>query len=257
MSTTFVVVPCFNEERRLATADFVTFARESGVHLLFVDDGSRDGTRAVLDAMVDVSPESIHALRLQRNHGKGAAVRAGLREAIRRGAEVVAYLDADLSTPLGELDRLLVAREESGAAAVLGSRVGLLGHDVRRSIRRHYLGRVFATAASVVLGMQIYDTQCGAKVFEVRPALEQALASPFRTRWVFDVELLARLRALDPKMRFLEVPLFEWTDVHGSKLTVWHMLLAARDLLFLARHRTFTQETVAFPDRITPGARVG
>jgi hypothetical protein len=157
--------------------------------------------------------------------------------AIGQGAEVVAFVDADLSTPLSELERMLEVLDDTGADAVLGARVGLAGYDVRRSALRHYLGRVFATAASLVLGSRIYDTQCGAKAFRVSPLLEQALAAPLRTRWVFDVELLGRMLAADGAVRLVEVPLRKWSDVAGSKLSPWHMLRAAWELWLLARPR--------------------
>lgn len=202
---------------------------------MFVNDGSTDATAQILEELVDAAPDKISAIRLGVQSGKGEAVRAGLRAAIARHAQVVAFLDADLSTPLGELKRLLDVRNDANVDGVLGSRVGLLGHDVYRSPARHYLGRIFATAASFVLDLQIYDTQCGAKVFLVSPALEQALAFPFRTRWVFDVELIARLQNAGSGVRLLEVPLQEWRDIGGSKLTVRDMVLAARDLFLLSR----------------------
>jgi glycosyltransferase involved in cell wall biosynthesis len=235
VSSTVIVIPCHDEERRLAAAQFAEFARASGAALLFVDDGSRDGTAAVIARLVSESGGQIGSLALAQNQGKGAAVQAGLREAIAGGAEVVAYLDADLSTPLSEIERLIAVREEAGADVVLGSRVALLGHQIRRTAARHYFGRVFATVASLMLGRPVYDTQCGAKVFRVSPALEQALASPFRTSWVFDVELLARLFAADQTVRCLEVPLLEWRDVDGSKLTPRRMAIAAWELLSLRR----------------------
>jgi dolichyl-phosphate beta-glucosyltransferase len=232
---TVVVVPCYNEERRLATREFVAFAASHETELLFVDDGSSDGTAAAIDAMARQAAGRIAVLRQPANVGKGRAVQAGLVHAIAEGAEVVGYLDADLSTPLEELERLVEVRASGDLDVVLGSRVGLVGHDVRRSATRHYLGRVFATAASLLLRLQIYDTQCGAKVFRSTPALEHALATPFQTRWVFDLELLMRLRQADPQASLLEVPLRRWRAVDGSKLTVREMLLAARDLALLAR----------------------
>jgi dolichyl-phosphate beta-glucosyltransferase len=232
---TVVVVPCYNEARRLATDAFASFANRADIELLFVDDGSHDGTATVIESMCTLAPKRIETLRLAANVGKGGAVYAGLVHAIGDGAEVVGYLDADLSTPLDELERLIDVRADTGVDAVLGSRVGLVGYDVRRSAVRHYLGRVFATAASLLLRLQIYDTQCGAKVLRVGPALGRALQTPFQTRWVFDLELLMRLRAADPDVSLLEVPLRRWHAVDGSKLTGRQMLQAARDLLLLAR----------------------
>lgn len=231
------MVPCHNEAERLAKEQFLSFAHQSRAQLVFVNDGSTDRTDRILDELVNAAPDKISAIRLDIQAGKGEAVRAGLRAAISKDAEVVAYLDADLSTPLGELERLLDVQDETGADGVLGSRVGLLGHDVHRSPSRHYLGRIFATAASFVLDLQIYDTQCGAKIFRVSPALEQALASPFRTRWVFDVELIARLQSAEPGIRLVEVPLQHWHDVGGSKLTAREMLIAARDLFLISRYQ--------------------
>jgi hypothetical protein len=115
--------------------------------------------------------------------------------------------------------------------AVLASRVALMGHSIERKATRHYLGRLYATAASLALGVVVYDTQCGAKLFRVNDTLRAAIADPFPERWSFDVELLARLLHPAPGVapidadRIVEVPLNAWRDVGGSKL---HMLPAAR-----------------------------
>jgi hypothetical protein len=147
-----------------------------------------------------------------------------MREALARGAGLVGYLDADLSTPPAELFRLRAAFERPGVEAVLGARVALLGADIERSAVRHYLGRVFASLAAVILHARVYDTQCGAKLFRASAALDAALASPFLSRWAFDVELLGRLLAGSsgvpglPLSAIVEVPLQTWHDVKGSKL---------------------------------------
>jgi len=131
--------------------------------------------------------------------------------------------------------------DDPDLGAVLGARVGLLGHRIQRSTVRHYLGRVFATASSLVLDLDVYDTQCGAKVLRDGPVLRSALAEPFRSRWAFDVELLGRLhRGTDghpglPVSAFREVPLGEWRDVDGTKIGLGSAMRAAADLVRIAR----------------------
>ena len=232
-----LVVPCYNEERRLQRAALLGLAQSAEARLLFVDDGSTDGTRGILDSLAQVAPESIEVLRLDRNLGKGEAVRRGLLRALAEGAEIVGYADADLSTPASELERLIVEIRTGSAEVVLGSRVALLGAKIRRSPLRHYLGRVFATAASLVLHLPVYDTQCGAKLFRVGPALRASVETPFDSSWAFDVELIARLltgHAGGPGLTaddFVEIPLRQWTDVEGGTLGALAMARAAADLV--------------------------
>src|SRR5262249_14604995 len=99
---------------------------------------------------------------------------------------------------------------------------------------RHYLGRVFATAASLILRLRVYDTQCGAKFFRAGPALAAALATPFSSRWAFDVELIGRLlcEGLEPG-GFLEVTVHKWAVGGGSKLKAEPMLRSGLDLALI------------------------
>lgn len=237
MSDLTLVIPCFNEEKRIDPVEFGRLARADGVQLLFVDDGSTDKTADVLRTFCAQPGYRARFLTLERNSGKAEAVRRGLNAALEAGASLVGYLDADLSTPVDELLRLLaILRARPDVQVLLASRVRLLGNRVERQAARHYLGRLFATAASLVLDIAIYDTQCGAKLFRAGPALRVALAEPFGSRWVFDVELLGRLAAGTPQQAplpasaFAEVPLQQWRDVAGSKLKPHHMLRAAAEL---------------------------
>jgi dolichyl-phosphate beta-glucosyltransferase len=236
IKTAVVVVPCHNESDRLDVDRFVGFVNEGiMIHVLFVNDGSTDNTAEILDRAVSRVPDRIHALHLPQNVGKGNAVRLGLLHGLELGAELVAYLDADLATPLPEMGRLISIQRRAGFDVILGSRVAMLGHDIQRALSRHYLGRIYSTAASFALGFQVYDTQCGAKLFRCTDYLEQSLQQPFRTRWVFDVELLARLSVLDPQLLVLEVPLRHWADIDGSKVKLKDMIGASADLALLTR----------------------
>lgn len=239
-----LVVPCYNEARRLDVAAFLRALDDMpALRLLFVDDGSADDTRAVLDGVVAARPGRAAVLALARNGGKAGAVWAGLRHVLADApaarAAFVGYWDADLATPLPVLaDLVAVLRARAACQAVLGSRVRLLGRRIERRAARHYLGRVWATAASVVLRMPVYDTQCGAKLFRVAGPLAAALDAPFLSRWAFDVELLARLRAAtagqDVDDCFVEHPLVAWRDVAGSKLTPGAALRSGLDLARIA-----------------------
>jgi len=231
------VVPCFQEAARLERAAVFALADESApARVLLVDDGSRDGTLALLRSLAAERPALVEVLALPENRGKAEAVRLGLRQGLAAGAAFVGFCDADFSTPPAELARLARLMREGEHDVLMGSRVQLLGRTIRRSGLRHYAGRAFATCASLSLGLPVYDTQCGAKLFRPGPALAAALALPFTARWAFDVELLGRLlrpgSGLPPveSSRIREEPLLVWTDVPGSKLGPLGALRGAWDL---------------------------
>ena len=241
-----LVVPCYNEAGRLRAPVFLDFvARRPFVRLLFVDDGSVDGTMAVLERLAQEAPAGIRAMRLPVNQGKAEAVRRGLLEAMEGNPALVGFWDADLATPLTAIDDFLnVAAKLPGVDLFLGSRVLLMGRDIQRKASRHYLGRVFATAASLALNLPVYDTQCGAKLFRANEALRRVLGESFRSRWIFDVELLARYVALPvddggpPRAsRIYELTVPAWHDVPGSKLNPLDFVRSIGELAAVWRGR--------------------
>ena len=187
-------MPCYNEAERLDAAAFATFLmNHEDCDLLFVNDGSSDQTIAVLTVLA-TAHSNASVYDLEANLGKGEAVRRGLSEAIERGLyEYVGFMDADLATPAEDVWALREELANNGnLQLVLGSRWHHLGAKIERSPSRHYMGRMFATLATHVTGLDAYDTQCGAKLFRVNPTLRSILAEPFLTRWIFDIEVLAR-----------------------------------------------------------------
>src|SRR6202044_2784275 len=175
----------------------------------------------------------------QPNGGKAEAVRSGMLAAIAlEGIAVTGFWDADLATPLDVIPQLLAKlMEDPERQMIFGSRVRLLGHAIHRKLIRHYLGRCFATAVSIILELPIYDTQCGAKLLRVTPALRFILASPFQSRWIFDVEIIARFLAFHNGDRsfalqaIYENPLPRWEDVAGSKVRPSDFFVAFYELM--------------------------
>ncbi len=245
--STIIVIPCYNEAERLDVDAFRRYASSGrGARFLFVDDGSSDGTAGVLRSLEASDPESFGVLVLPRNAGKAEAVRQGFLKAFELSPDFVGFWDADLATPLPTINEfvdLLEARPD--LLVIFGSRVNLLGRSVHRNLMRHYVGRVFATAAAFVLALPIYDTQCGAKLFRVSPETRDVFREPFLSRWIFDVEIVARLDGARGGGRrpardtLYEHPLMVWRDVKGSKLRLRHFVTVAIDLarIFLKHHR--------------------
>eukprot|EP00308_Calcidiscus_leptoporus_P001157 CAMPEP_0119359712 /NCGR_PEP_ID=MMETSP1334-20130426/7528_1 /TAXON_ID=127549 /ORGANISM="Calcidiscus leptoporus, Strain RCC1130" /LENGTH=309 /DNA_ID=CAMNT_0007374431 /DNA_START=41 /DNA_END=971 /DNA_ORIENTATION=- len=244
MAVVSLVVPCYNEASRLHDADFAAFLCETDqARIIFVDDGSTDSTGSLLDALVRrMGKGKCELLSLKKNGGKAEAVRAGMRHALAHGGtQIVGFWDSDLATPLDAVAQLAsVLLEHGDIQMVFGARVALLGRRINRSLKRHYLGRVFATLTSLVLQMPIYDTQCGAKLFRVSDDLRAVLSQPFLTRWVFDVEMIARFAAvrrlksegcIPLEEVVYEFPLHRWIDVAGSKLKTFDILRMAFGLV--------------------------
>ncbi len=236
-----VVLPCYNEARRLDFEAVENFLRNSSnVMLLLVDDGSTDDTPLLLEKIRRRAPAQVCTLRLNSNRGKAEAVRQGVITALRRQPAVVGYWDADLSTPLEMIPRLAeIFQTRPQVQLVMGSRVAMLGRKIRRSPVRHLCGRTFATAASLALRLPVYDSQCGAKLIRVTPHTAELFAIPFRSRWIFDVELLARIMHFEgfgqesrgSESLFYEHPLESWHDVAGSRLRPFDFIAAAGELL--------------------------
>ena len=241
MRRTVVVIPCYNEAARLKSEEFVAGVRAyPGLNFLFVDDGSTDGTNRVLEELVARDPARLQWLMLPQNQGKAEAVRRGLVQAFKMPVDFVGFLDADLATPIVELPLMTAPFDEPHVLMVMASRVAMLGRTIDRSTWRHYTGRVFATLASLLLGLRVYDTQCGAKLFRNIDAVREVFDRPFMSSWAFDVEILARLlrseRAgkIPPVTRVVvEVPLRQWTDVRGSKIGLADSVIATSQLLLM------------------------
>jgi dolichyl-phosphate beta-glucosyltransferase len=237
MHQTTLVVPCYNEEARLQVGVFQRFAAaHPHIRFVMVDDGSQDQTAAILADLAAARPRQFEALSLVVNSGKAEAVRQGMVHALESGADSVGFIDADLAAPLGEVPRLIdVLERRSDVSVVVGSRLSLAGHVIQRRWIRRLLGRCFAAVASRLIGLPLRDTQCGLKLFRATDTARRMFADPFRSRWIFDVELLARLIAAEGHeaaiAQIYEMPLEAWSEVAGSKLKSGDFVKAVGELL--------------------------
>jgi dolichyl-phosphate beta-glucosyltransferase len=209
-----VVVPAYNEEVRLAATlpavlDYLETARRS-FEVIVVDDGSADSTKAVADAF---APRGVRTLRLARNSGKGAALRAGVLDS---GGDKVLLTDADLSTPISEVERLEPHLERAelvfGSRAVAGARI-----DQPQPRFRQWMGKTFNFMIRTLVAGGVRDTQCGFKLLD-GPSARALFADLLLDGFAYDVELLwlARRRGL----RVAEVGVV-WNHSPDSRVHLW------------------------------------
>ena len=199
-----LVVPCFDEEARLDRSAFLALVDDAPcLNLVFVDDGSRDQTLAILHAMARERPDHIEVVALPKTgarpkrYGRDFSMRWQVR------SRLPASSTPDLSTPPAEIRRLTELAQAEAHDVLMGSRVHFsAGLSIANPLAT--ISAVFSRPASLSLGLPVYDTQCGAKLFRRTQALAEALREPFSSRWAFDVELLARL--IRPRAGILAIP---------------------------------------------------
>jgi dolichyl-phosphate beta-glucosyltransferase len=211
-----VIIPAYNEEQRIGNTLRAIHAylqqQPYSAEIIVVDDGSHDGTASLVRTF-DTTPP-ICLLQNDRNRGKGFSVRQGFLHA--RG-EYLLFSDADLSTPIEEVETLLAALYEScdiaiGSRALPGSRV-----EVHQPWYRENMGRLFNLFVQALAVPGIHDTQCGFKCFgrEAARAICQRMTTE---RFGFDVEMLYLARRLGYRVR--EVPVV-WRNSPQSRVRVW------------------------------------
>lgn len=229
-----IVIPCYNEANRFPAHRYHQFLKEnSTVFLVLVDDGSSDNTHEVLSATAAAFPKNVEVLSLPKNQGKAGAVQTGMLWAQKNtSAECFAYLDADLSTSLEECLRLSKGIDND-CRFIFGSRILKTDNKIERKWYRFLIGRIVATAISTLLGISVYDTQCGCKIF-AHDLVKLAFKDSFSSRWLFDVEIFFRLIRAFGKEDMIafskEVPLEQWIDTEDSRVKFTYMFRLWVDL---------------------------
>ena len=162
------------------------------LEVFFFNHGKKWRTLEVFRNLCVQNSGQLYLLDLDHNVGKAEAVRLGFMKAFTMEPTLVAMWDADLSTPLGEVRQFQeVLIENHNILLVMGSRVKLSGRNITRSSLRHIFGRLSATLISFTLKLNVYDTQCGAKLFRVNALTKEIFSRPFQSTWIFDVELIS------------------------------------------------------------------
>lgn len=223
-----IIVPAYNESARLPETlrrieDYFSRAEWDFHEIIVVDDGSKDGTMEAAQAFANENA-NIRVIANPGNRGKGYSVRHGMLKARGRWR---LFSDADLSTPIEELDTLWSALETSRAQIAIGSRAldrSLIG--IHQPGMRESAGKVFNAVMRGVTGLPFADTQCGFKIFR-EDAAEQIFARQMLERFGFDVEVLFIARRLSFKA--VEVPV-RWNHAEGSKVSMFTGLHAFKEL---------------------------
>jgi glycosyltransferase involved in cell wall biosynthesis len=240
MSQICLIIPCYNEGKRLRISAFEDFLDQHPEYdILFVNDGSSDNTDQIL-ARFAAKHSRVYNLSLAKNSGKATAVQEGILYA--NGLKpylYLGYLDADLATPIPEIVEMQkILDENSKIKIVLGSRWKRLGAEIHRKWIRHYLGRIFASAVSLLFNLDVYDSQCGAKLLR-NDRIDEIFREPFCSPWFFDIEILIRLSRQNPgeiDNWAYEVPLSKWREVGGSRIKMIDFLLVPVQLLRIKWH---------------------
>jgi glycosyltransferase involved in cell wall biosynthesis len=213
-----IVIPAYNEERRLPTTlcsilRYLKASQWPSWEILVVDDGSKDGT-ARIGGQFQAEHDGVRLIENPGNCGKGYSVRHGVLEA---EGEWILFTDADLSAPIEELDKLAAAVGAGRARVAIGSRaVDRSLILVHQSLFRETAGRIFNLLMRAATGLPFSDTQCGFKLFE-REAAREIFRRQRIDRWGFDAEVLFIARRLG--YHTVEVPV-RWSHSEGTKVSM-------------------------------------
>jgi len=242
MNPICLIIPFYNEAGRFPSGEFLQFLQsETETSFCLVNDGSTDGTGKMLESLHEKFPGRILVITLSENKGKAGAVQAGMISALQHfPCEYFGFFDADLSIPLDEAFRLRsILLEKPTLELSFGSRVAILGVRIERKLYRHLIGRIIATFISNLLHLMVYDTQCGAKLF-TKSLAARVFEEPFITRWLFDVEILARIIGIYGRDGIeeivAEVPVKLYIDKGGSKISWTYGFRILYDLARIRNH---------------------
>ena len=237
-----IIVPCYNEAKRISLGNFDTHVVSHSDHFFcFVNDGSSDGTLELLEQFAKRYPKQVYVVNNENNLGKAESVRKGVNYMFLLGKfDIIGFIDADLATPLFEIDETIKIFENPKKLIAFGSRIKHLGGNIERKFIRYLLGRIFATVVSNwLIKTPVYDTQCGFKFFRTT-IIDDIFFKPFVSKWFFDIELFCRTIQTYKNIDINEISqerfLNTWQDVKGSKIKLSDYFKVPLELIKLKLH---------------------
>ncbi|MBY0485600.1 MAG: response regulator [Flavobacteriaceae bacterium] len=219
-----VVIPCYNEEKRLLSEEFNNFVKSNlGYHLCFVNNGSSDNTLALLYDLKKKNEGRISVYDCKENVGKAEAVRLGmLKLAMQQQFDYIGFLDVDLSTNFQDFGTLVDTIKNSNYKVVSGSRISRMGATIEEKASGTIISKITNFIIRKKLGMDFKDTQCCAKIM-TKDVVEDTFQTRFLTDGLFDVEIFMRIKKKygleKAKSLLCEKPLNRWIHLDGSKLS--------------------------------------
>jgi dolichyl-phosphate beta-glucosyltransferase len=248
----YIVVPVFNEKHRFKLSYWEEMIRIKHTTWIFIDDGSTDGTNSILTKLSRSNNQIL--LKNTINVGKGSTIRIGYQYVIGELAsknylnsisppQLFGYLDSDGAFSLDEVREFIEFSQFylNGTSvlnnriidAVWASRVKLQGHNIERSVSRHIIGRFIHTIIGIFIRDLPYDSQCGLKIFRINQTMNQIFENKFKTRWLFDLEILLRGTQNSSRLKIWEKPLINWKEVPGGKLKLKSSILVLKEIITL------------------------
>ena len=218
MQKVAIIIPCYNEAKRLDYKNVEQFILNSDMDIFFANDGSKDNTVEVINSIITKYSNRCFLIDFKENSGKANTIFKAINQINQEGEyDFIGYFDADFSTPTTEIIRLVDELNKSKCEFLMGSRILLLNSGIKRKYHRHIIGRIIITLINLKFKLGIYDTQCGSKLFS-KTIIPKAFDKPFYTSWLFDVEIFIRLQKQNLLIHGIETPVYNWKDVDGSKL---------------------------------------
>jgi dolichyl-phosphate beta-glucosyltransferase len=224
-----IIIPAYNEVERIGTTlravDQYLKKQHMSYEIIVINDGSNDGTVSLLKELA-IAIGKLHVVQLQKNEGKGAAVKAGML--LAKGS-LRLFMDADNSTSIDQVEKLLPSLDQGYDIAIGSRRIAGAKILVKQNPLREFLGSLFRMVTRFIIPFEYIDTQNGFKLFTAQAA--ETIFSKLTVRgWSFDVEILVLAKSFGYKVK--EVPII-WANDNKSKIKLFHMVKMLRDLFYI------------------------